>query len=196
MTTTIIKPKGEDTRTYEIAVLLPGDVSDKDKQETLRNIGELFKEKEVTVVRKDEWKRMGLAYKLNGQTHGQYVLYYIEANAAVLHPLDQQLKIERGIVRHLIIKLPPQYEIVDWEAHYKEWKESLVKEEEDKTKEHEEHLKKKIVQRAMRQSAAPAPRKAAEAVEKPKTSAPAEELSGAELAEKLGELISDEDLKL
>src|SRR3989344_8526746 len=171
MTTTIITPKGEDTRTYEVAVLLPGDASDKDKQETLRNIADLFKEKGIVVVKKDEWKRMGLAYKLNGQTHGQYVLYYVEAAAAVMPSLDQQLKIERGVVRHLIIKLPLQYEIVDWEAHYKEWKEGLVKEEEDRTKEHEEHLKKKIVQRAMRQSAAPVPRKAVEAVEKPRTAA-------------------------
>lgn len=194
--TAILTPKGEDTRLYEIAILLPGDASDKDKQETLRSIAELFNEKEITIVKKDEWKRMGLAYTLKGQTHGQYVIYYVEGKPAVMPSMDDQLKIERGVLRHLIVKLPPKYEVVDWGEHYKQWKEGLVKEEEDIAKEHEEHLKKKIVQRAMRQGTAPATRKPSDAADQQLTAAPAEELSTKQLSEKLGELISDEDLKL
>ncbi|HLC76344.1 MAG TPA: 30S ribosomal protein S6 [Candidatus Peribacterales bacterium] len=196
MTNTILTPTGEETRIYEITVLLPGEASDKEKQETLRGIADLFKEKDILVLRKDEWKRMGLAYAIKGQTHGQYVLFYVEGKPAALPSLDQQLKIERGVLRHLIVKLPPKYEVVDWSEHFKQWKEGLVKEEEDRTKEHEEGLKKKIVQRAMRQSTAPASRKSAEPLEKAPAPAATEELSKKELSERLGELISDEDLKL
>ncbi|HLD07444.1 MAG TPA: 30S ribosomal protein S6 [Candidatus Peribacterales bacterium] len=185
-----LEPTSEETRVYEIAILLPGDGADKEKSESLRNIAELFKEKEVTILKKDEWKRMGLAYKIKGQETGQYVIFYVSAKPEVLKDIDQQLKIERGVLRHLVIKLPPKYEVVDWSLHFTAWKEGLAKEEEARGHDREEELKKKIVQRATRKVLKP---------EKPAELRPAEpgaEISTEELSEKLGELISDENLNL
>ncbi len=193
MPTTVIHPTSDETRVYEIAILLPGSSTDKDKQETLRNIGSLLSERQLTVRERREWRKMGLAYTIKRETQGQYVFFYVEGAPSALLELDSQLKIERGVLRHLVTKLPPHYELTDWEAHYTAWKEGLAKEEEDKAKEHEEALKKKIVQRAIRQNAAPAPKK-----DEPreKEVVAGEEVSEKEIAEKLGELMSDEDLNL
>lgn len=188
---TLLNPTTDDTRVYEIALLLPAETSDKEKSDTLKNVEELFAEKQLRVHHKDEWKTMGLAYPIKGQKVGQYVIFYVEGKPASAHEIDASLKIERGVLRHLTIKLPPNYEVVDWAEHFASWKASLEKEKEDLSKQHEEELKKKMVQRAIRQGAMK------KEEEKPAApSAPAAIVVEAELEKKIDELISDEDLKL
>lgn len=185
---TVLNPTTEETRVYEIAVLIAADLTDKEKQEALRNIENLFAERDMKIREKDEWRKMGLAYPIKGKTQGQYIIFYVEGKPAAVSELDRQLKIERGILRHLTIKLPPNYEVVNWEDHYNAWKEGLEKEEENVKKEREEVLKKKIVQRAAKKE-----EKVTEA--RKEKSVPAE-VSEKEISEKLGEIISDEGLNL
>lgn len=187
----IFNPTTDDTRVYEIAILLSAEASDKEKSDTLKNVEELFAEKQLRVHRKDEWKAMGLAYPIKGQKRGQYVIFYVEGKPNAAHEIDASLKIERGVLRHITIKLPPNYEIVDWAEHFASWKASLEKEKEDLSKQHEEELKKKMVQRAIRQGAV---KKEEEKLAAP--AAPAAIVVEAELEEKIGELISDENLNL
>ncbi|OGG91961.1 30S ribosomal protein S6 [Candidatus Kaiserbacteria bacterium RIFCSPLOWO2_12_FULL_53_8] len=188
---TVLNPTSEETRIYEIAVLISADLTDKEKQETLRNIETLFTERGMKVREKDEWRKMGLAYSIKGKTQGQYIIFYVEGKAAAISELDRQMKIERGILRHLTIKLPPNYEVVNWEDHYNSWKEGLVKEEEDIKKEKEEVLKKKIIQRATKKEA-----KEEKVATKGEEKKEIQEVSEKEITEKLGELISDEGLNL
>ncbi len=182
-----LKPSTDELRLYEISILLPADLTDKEKKEALKGVDDLFKEKDVKILHTDEWKKIGLAYNIKGNSHGQYTIYYVEGDPKALHELDSSLQFERSILRHLIIKLPVPYEVVDWTAHYTEWKESKVQEKEEQAKEKEEEMKRKIVQRATKKPAAvkaPVEEKKPEAIEE------------AELEEKISELVSDEDLNL
>lgn len=187
----LLNPTSEETRIYEIAVLIAADLTDKEKQETLRTIEGILAERGMQMREKDEWRRMGLAYPIQGKTQGQYIIFYVEGKPAAISDLDRQLKIERGVLRHLIIKLPPNYKVVNWEAHYNAWKEGLVKEEEDIKKEREEVLKKKIIQRATKKTV-----KEGKGEEEKAEKKEVLEISEKEISEKLGELISDENLNL
>lgn len=182
-----LKPSTDELRLYEIAVLLPTDLNDKEKKDAIKGVEDIFKEKDMKVLHTDEWKKIGLAYNIKGNSHGQYVIFYVEGDGTALKELDSSIRFEKNVLRHLIIKLPVPYEVVDWTAHYTEWKESKEKEVEERAKEKEEEKKRKIVQRATRK----APVK--EVKEETKKT---EEVEEAELEEKISELVSDEDLNL
>lgn len=182
-----LKPSTDELRLYEIAVLLPADLNDKEKREAINGVEDIFKEKDIKVLHTDEWKKIGLAYRIKGNTHGQYIIFYAEGSPGAIKELDAPIRFEKNVLRHLIVKLPVPYEIVDWTAHYAEWKESKEKEVEERVKEQEEEKKRKIIQRATKKSPikkVPSEEKEPEAVEE------------AELEEKISELVSDEDLNL
>lgn len=182
-----LKPSTDELRLYEIAVLLPADLSDKEKKEAIKGVEDIFKEKDLKVLHTDEWKKIGLAYNIKGSSHGQYVIFYVEGDGKGLKELDSSIRFEKNVLRHLIIKLPIPYEVVDWTAHYTEWKDSKEQEAEDRAKEQEEEKKRKIVQRATKKAPA---KEVKEEVKEP------EAIEEAELEEKISELVSDEDLNL
>ncbi len=187
--TTPLATTNDTSRLYEVAILLPASLTDKEKQQTLKGIDELFAERSITVQQKAEWKRMGLAYSIKGNTEGQYLFFYVEGNPEVMQELDRVLTIEKGVLRHLVLRLPEGYALTDWTAHFAEWKESLEKAQEEQAKQREEALKKKIVKRAVKKAAAPVAPVSEKVVA-------GEEIEEEELEEKIGEIISDEDLNL
>ena len=73
---TTFTPTSEDTRVYELCVLYPHPLSQKEEQDLLKEIEALFTEAGATQLHKDLWGRRGLAYKINVYEQGSYVLYY------------------------------------------------------------------------------------------------------------------------
>lgn len=52
----------------------------------------------------DEWGRRRLAYAINDENEGHYVLYNFSASPAFPAELDRVLKITDGVLRHLVIR--------------------------------------------------------------------------------------------
>lgn len=185
---TTLTPSTDELRIYECTVLLPVSLSDKEYNQAQKDVEALFEEKRGKLLHKDEWGRMGLAYKIKGNTEGRYILYYYELAPEHVSDINQSIRLEKGILRHLLITVPDNYEVQDWAAHFVSWKEERTKREETQAAEKEEKLKQKIVSRVARKTtgtaAEPAKEKKKEAVEEK------------ELEAKLDQLISDEDLNL
>ncbi len=57
-----------------------------------------------TVESIDEWGKRKLAYPINDENDGFYVLYNYEANPEFCAELDRVLRITDGVLRSLIIK--------------------------------------------------------------------------------------------
>jgi small subunit ribosomal protein S6 len=183
-----LAPTAEDTRIYECAILVPASLSEKEYKETLKNVEDFFTEKGATLLHKDEWGRRGLAYRIKGHTEGQYIVYHYEMKPLGLKELDHSLRLEKGVLRHLLIRVPDGYEVLDYSKRFDEWKQEKDQEEEALAQKKEEELKKKIVKRATKKAPAPVQKE-------PTKDAHAEEGTG-KLEDKLEELISDEDLNL
>lgn len=167
---------------------MPASLGDKEYSQTQKNIDVLFAEKNAKLLHKDEWGRMGLAYKIKGSTEGRYIMYYYEIAPDNIPEIDKGMRLEKGVLRHLFTKIPEDYKLVDWAAHFATWKKEGEKRAEQKEEEREEALKKKIVKRAAKKTVEP--------VSAPVDRKKKESLEEEELEEKLGELISDEDLNL
>jgi len=185
----------EGTRLYELAVLLPMTLSEKELKEVCKDIEESFKEKNAKLLHKEDWGKRGLAYKIKKQAEGRYIIYYYEIKPEHIREIDESVRLEKAVLRHLIVRLPDTYELIDFDKEYKDWLEERDKLEERAEVKREEEVKKRIVKSATRKTAIVAETDKEEMKDIKKTEK-TKELDDERLKKKLGEIISDEDLNL
>ena len=76
-------------------------------EEGIQNLIEKFKaliEKNATLDTVDEWGKRRLAYMINKESEGYYVLFNFTSNADFPAELDRRYMITDGVLRTLIIK--------------------------------------------------------------------------------------------
>ena len=83
-------------------------ISTKQEEDVIKGLVEKFKsliEENGTLVSVDEWGKKRLAYMINKETEGYYVLYTFESNATFPAELSRRLRITEGLLRSQIIAL-------------------------------------------------------------------------------------------
>ena len=78
----------------------------KESEDKAKALVEKFKsyiEKSGTVENVDEWGKRRLAYPINYETEGYYVLYPYEAGVDFPAEFERVLNITDGVLRHLIV---------------------------------------------------------------------------------------------
>lgn len=180
-------PSSDEVRLYEIAVLYPYPMNQKEEAELLKAIDAIIAEAGAKLIFKDSWGRRGLAYKIGGLLEGTFVIYYVEMEPRKLKELDQEMRILKGVLRHMIVKPPKHYQIVSYADAEKKWKERHRLEGERQSAEREEKLRKQVVEKAKRKNVGEG--KKADATE-------ATPVRKEALSEQLDKLISDKDLEL
>ncbi|MBE6825178.1 MAG: 30S ribosomal protein S6 [Ruminococcaceae bacterium] len=113
------------TANYETVMV----ISMKQGEDGIQALIEKFKaliEKHATLQSVDEWGKRKLAYLINKESEGYYVLMNFESEASFPAELDRIYKITDGIMRSLIIRKDDDAEVV---AKVEEAKEEAVAEE-------------------------------------------------------------------
>ena len=83
-------------------------ISTKQDEEAIKGLVEKFSNliaANGTVVSVDEWGKRKLAYMINKETEGYYVLFTFECEAAFPAELGRVFKITEGLLRTMIIAL-------------------------------------------------------------------------------------------
>ena len=91
------------TANYETVMI----ISMKKGEEGIQAIVEKFKaliEKHATLKNVDEWGKRKLAYEIDDQTEGYYVLYNFESAPEFPAELERIARITDGILRSLVVK--------------------------------------------------------------------------------------------
>ena len=91
------------TANYETVMI----ISMKQGEEGIQALIERFKnliEERATLKNVDEWGKRKLAYLINKESEGYYVLFDFESTAEFPAELDRVYKITEGVMRSLIIK--------------------------------------------------------------------------------------------
>ena len=82
-------------------------ISMKQGEEGIQAIVEKFKaliEKHATLLNVDEWGKRRLAYLINKESEGYYVLMNFESEAEFPAELDRVYKITDGVLRSIVVK--------------------------------------------------------------------------------------------
>lgn len=178
-----------DLRLYEICVLYPSNLNQKEESTLIKEVEGLFEENGGIQVAKDVWGKRGLAYSIKGNDEGNYIVYYYNLPPESLKEIDTSLRIMPNLMRHLIVKPPKDYEIVKYSEVYETWLKERESIEETRKKEKEERLAKRVADKAKRQV------KRAEKTKKDEPSAP-KETDTEKLSAELDKIIADDDLDL
>ena len=183
-----LTPASEDTRVYELCVLLPHPMGQKEEQAAVKAVEGILEEAGGKQLAKDVWGRRGLAYTIGGYDEGNFIVYHYDLDPSKLKEIDEALKILPDVLRHLVVIPPKGYEVVQYSEAYEQWLKDRENEVQEKEKEREEKIAKRIAEKAKRSV-----KKAEKKAEPEKKD---EKVSKEELSEKLEELISDDDLDI
>ena len=86
---------------YELLIIIH---PEKDSSKTISQIEKLLKKFGGNLEIKDEWGMRKLAYPIEDQTKGYYVLFFIKLGALQVKPLSEAFKIEEEIMREIIVR--------------------------------------------------------------------------------------------
>lgn len=143
-------PSSEDVRIYECAILYPSPFNQKEENELLKAIEEIFSDAKGTLILKDAWGERGLAYKIGGFDQANVIVYYYEIDPSKIKEIDRQLSILKGVLRHLIVKPVKNYDIAPMAGRLDQWKEQQRIDVETRSREKEEKKLKQVVDKVKR----------------------------------------------
>ncbi|MFH0834196.1 MAG: 30S ribosomal protein S6 [Patescibacteria group bacterium] len=93
---------------YEVLVIFAGTLRENEFKKELEQF-EAELAKDVKILNKLTWPARPLAYKIAGNTTGNYFVAHFEAPGKVIGKLDNALRLDPKILRHLITKTPKNY---------------------------------------------------------------------------------------
>lgn len=174
----------EEARLYELTLLFPASLPQKEEQEFLHSITTLLEEAEGKITERDLWSARGLAYPIRGHREGKFLVLRCALSPSRLRETDRQLRITKGILRHLVLTVCSDKPMVKFSNRYDHWlKEEATKEQTQKA-EREERVRQKFAERARRH------------VQRPPQKTEHAEVREEQIAEQIQKIVSDEDLTM
>lgn len=170
--------------TYELMFILRPDLRESEVKKKVKELEDSFTKAGAKITETDLWEKQKLAYRVAKQSEGVYCVYNFEAEAPALKEIQHMLRIEKDILRSLVVSLPKDYKYTRYDVKSMAQLSSAraaiasAKKETDQRKEHKE----KLIRSA----------KAAPKEEKK----PTKELSTADLDKELSKIIGGSDIKV
>ena len=93
----------ETTSAYESVLVISLKLGDEGVQSVIEKFKSVI-ERHATLDGVDEWGRRRLAYPINKESEGYYVLFNFTGTAEFPAELDRRYKIADGVLRSLIVK--------------------------------------------------------------------------------------------
>jgi len=158
---------------YELMLILNPDLREPEIKKKLKEVTEMIEKAGGKITQEDFWGKKELAYRIKLQNEGVYMVYDMELPPSFLPELQQNLRIEKEILRSMVIKLPSGYTYTKYNMT-----------PEEKPKREKENLKKNV---SIKHNAPiiHSKKKEEKEIKEPKN-----------LDKKLDEILGGEDLKL
>ena len=89
---------------YENTVVARQDLADKELKDIKEKYNSLINSSSGKVIKIEDWGLLNLAKKIKKYKKGFYIHYKFEGNQNTLSEIEKKIKIDRSIIRHLIVK--------------------------------------------------------------------------------------------
>ena len=90
---------------YELCVLFGGNKTEEENNELAKSVDNLLKDAQAEVKFTHSLGRKKLAYAIENQTHADYRIWLFKAEADAIENLNEKLRLDQEVLRHLIVKL-------------------------------------------------------------------------------------------
>lgn len=99
-----------DATKYELMVIIDPELGSAAIKKSLEKVKKLVADVKGTIFYEDDWGIRDLAYTIKKRDKGYYAVYDFEGIDVNLKELDDTLKLDNEVLRHLVVKLPFAYE--------------------------------------------------------------------------------------
>jgi small subunit ribosomal protein S6 len=89
---------------YELTVVLPEKATAAKKKSVTQAIEKMVNTAKGKISKKDDWGKIELAYNLKGNDSGVFLFFELELDGKSTRSLDQKIKLEESILRHLLVR--------------------------------------------------------------------------------------------
>jgi len=91
-------------RDYELMYIINTNVDDEKRPAVIEKYKQIITDGGGEIVKVDEWGKRRLAYEVNKNREGYYVLMNYKSSIAACQELERLMKIDEAILKHLVIK--------------------------------------------------------------------------------------------
>ena len=88
---------------YELVFIVRQDVSSQDIDKVSENLIRIINSYDGSIIKKEYWGLRSLAYAINKNNKGHYVLMGFNASPPCLKELDRRMKLDENIIRHALV---------------------------------------------------------------------------------------------
>lgn len=89
---------------YELTVVLSEKATSAKKKKVVETIEKMVKTAKGKIKKSDDWGKADLAYTIKGNQAGVFLFFELELEPESVKSLDQKIKLEEDIIRHLLVK--------------------------------------------------------------------------------------------
>ena len=101
-------------RYYELIYIVNSNVERKKLEQVMKDIGQKLEKAGSKLINHTVWGKKKLAYPIRGNTYGTYILaHYNGGDNEKLSEFDSWLKLSGLVIRHMIVKLDKEPEVVE-----------------------------------------------------------------------------------
>jgi len=90
---------------YEKVVFIVPTLSEEEVQEAVKKISSVITENGGEILKVDNWGKRKLAYKLNKQNMGYYVLFLFKAPSSAIKKMEDFYRVYDPVFKFMVIKL-------------------------------------------------------------------------------------------
>lgn len=91
-------------RSYELTLILNAGLPKADQEKTLTKIKKIIDDSGGKVGKIEEWGKRQLSYPIKKQKEGVYLLLTLELEGKEAKKIEEKLKLEEAVLRHLLIR--------------------------------------------------------------------------------------------
>jgi len=91
-------------RNYEFTFIIHPEVEDEGVTEVTEKVSRFITEGGGQVTSVDHWGRRRLAYPIQKQTEGYYVLMQVQLDPQSINKLERNLKLTEEVIRYLLVR--------------------------------------------------------------------------------------------
>ena len=100
-------------RQYELIYIVPPDTTEDALAELHNQVVAVTDRFGATIEKTENWGRRRLAYEINRQREGVYVLEVINGPATMVTELDRRLRVLDTVLRHLVVRVDEELAVAE-----------------------------------------------------------------------------------
>lgn len=91
-------------KSYELMVIIRHLLSEDERLDAQKKISDIFQQVGGEITNTDVWGKRHLAYEIDGQTEGYYIVYKCTLPNQSANTLESELRLDNNILRFLLIR--------------------------------------------------------------------------------------------